>query len=349
MKSSCELEMITKDLEFCISIVNASPKITLLSLPLMPYLSMITVESSAYFNVPISDQDVNEIRAKAKFLDDNKIDTAKTLRAFRRILADHRRHFAKFKKDQAAFQPDVGIFDWNGRFIGTSILYNFFMSPTTSGALLNDLQSGSGYGLSVRVGKYIGELSKKGHVSLDLFKKNEHNIEENIAYLDTFSEDYYSSIFSSALTPEIIQPLQTYLSMLTLVRYVLDDTWVNQTTLFKIRFVTLYHVLRSMQKLQGYFRVNKLSTEKINGIFSQVTSDSFSKLVLSQKRFRNVITHYRIDNHSIQLDKAKTLYGLVDYYFDGYSFPALNRSVDEKLENTIEVLNSWMNSDEECA
>lgn len=341
--------MIGSDLEFCVSIAYAKPRLTVLSFLLMPYVSLIAVESSAYFNISINEEHVTDLRAKAKFLDNKNINIDETLELFRSIIDDHQRHFAVTQSGligrvKRYLQSDIGVFMYGEKFIGTTILFNYFASLASRNTSMHELSLGVAHDVSVKVGGFIGDLHGKGKVVLDIAKPNNRGIEIPIKYRDRKSEKYYPRLFDGKLNSDAANLVQTYMAMLSLSRVVLDSSWVNEFTLFKIRYLTLFHVISSVRKMQGYFRVNNLSNNRSNDVFKEISSDQISKLLLSRKVFRNIMVHYKINESSIVLKENMKLYGLVEACFNDYTFLSLEEAINIKIDRTIIVLENWMNN-----
>lgn len=347
-KNDAELMMTKSDLEFCTLLV--SEKIAVLSFPMLPYMSLIILEASKYLNIQIDNAHLTTLRAKAKFLDDNKSDIAENLDLLKVILQCHQNHFYKpdigiLSRIRNWFQKDLGVFKYESKFIGTSILFNFYAFHSPSNTLLGSDFSTTMYSVGLELGKLMSQISS--HTGNDLSLESDRKsafLEKKVTCCDFKFQTYYSKLFFGNLSPEIVQLLQINLSMLTLSSYVLESSWVNSFTLFKIRFLALFHVLSSIRKLQGYFRVNNLSDKRSDFIFSQISSDQPAKLILSNKKFRNIIVHYKFNNTGMDFDENLTLFGLVENSFPNNTYDTLSALVDTKIKVTIELLADWMNS-----
>lgn len=341
-----ETEMIRNDLEFCTKLWDKNPT---LYFQLLPHLCLIILEIYSYSNAKIDNKRLENIRAKAKFLDDNKIDIEGAITLLNDIRANHKNYFYSshkgvFGRIKMIFQKDIGEFRYQGSFVGTTILYHYNISLSSKSSSLPHFTEEKAYNLGYEIGQLIGAAVSSG--SIKTSNESTPKIREDLfRYKDYKSEKYFAHIFYSELTPGVAELLLTYLSMLNFVYLVLDSQNTNSFSLFKIRYITIFHVISSIRKLQGYFRKISLLSDKSDIVFRNISSDSTSKLILANKNFRNTLVHYRIKKNHDHLDKNKLFFGLVENSFDSHTAEQMKDLVNAKIESTITILDAWMRSD----
>ena len=159
---------------------------------------------------------------------------------------------------------------------------------------------------------------------------------------DYVSRRYYSGKFGGKLSVDMIQYLQMLLSMLNAVFYVIGEAQINRFSAFKIRYVTLYHVISSIRKLQGYFRTNGLLCAKSDSVFKEISSDETAKKMYKNKKFRNTLVHYRITENIAPNGSSNDAHGLVEVSFRGLTYGELDAEVCSKIGRSIDLLNNWM-------
>lgn len=338
--------MIQNDFSFCLHVNNLQKSISPLSFQLMPYMSMITLEACDYFNIHTDNTHLSNIRAKAKFLDDTKIDITDTIELLNDITKDHQSHFINSHQGLLAplkrlIQPDIGEYRYNNHFIGTTILFNFYVSLSSKNTSIAELDNGAGFNLGYQLGQLIKKIIDNNNLNVDDKKTPIHD-DNLLKYNDYKSSKYYSQFFNQKLSLGVIQLLQTYISMLNFVYYIFSDKTINYYALFKIRYITIFHVISSIKKLQSYFYKNNLANNNSDLIFQSISSNKTAKLMLSNKKFRNIMVHYKIDNKNMIVDSSKKLYGLVEHNFKNLSYEDLVNMINFQIEQTILVLESWV-------
>jgi len=162
---------------------------------------------------------------------------------------------------------------------------------------------------------------------------------------DVRSTRYYTRIFNGASTPEINALLDVFRVSMNFVNSVLpvDSTLDSYQTIFKIQFLTLYQVIRSLDILRQQRR-NQLSTASIDAIRSIVDTVESRILTDGQARpFRNTLMHYgpdtRIDLTAADLQAP--LYGLVNICFPDHDNASLDTLLTDHIARTARILNDW--------
>ncbi|EHM28567.1 hypothetical protein SPW_3082 [Streptomyces sp. W007] len=114
-------------------------------------------------------------------------------------------------------------------------------------------------------------------------------------------------------------------------------------TVFKIRFLTLYQVLGSLQILHDE-RPGDLTTQSTR-LIEKITGTRSASLIMdrSAKPFRNTLMHYNLDSRVdlARVDAAQPLFGLVPIYFPSHDAASFVEAVDSCIEETASVIEEW--------
>ncbi|NJC22174.1 hypothetical protein BJ994_001250 [Arthrobacter pigmenti] len=117
-------------------------------------------------------------------------------------------------------------------------------------------------------------------------------------------------------------------------------------SLFKIRFLTVYQVLRSLQMLRAE-RSSDLSAESLAAIAGIVdTTEAQMNVDPSAKPFRNTLMHYGPDRriNLSQVDEDDLIGSLVPLCYNGLAAGDLAAKLDVCITQTAAGLNTWAQS-----
>jgi hypothetical protein len=122
----------------------------------------------------------------------------------------------------------------------------------------------------------------------------------------------------------------------------LDPGLASRQTIFKIRFLTVYAVLRSLEVLltEHWTRLTKGSLAALNATLAGADA----KLLKDAPRaFRNTLMHYGLDARIslAALDLRRPLYGLIQSCFAGHDDRSLAEALDRQVAHTATTLNAW--------
>jgi len=163
-----ETSMIRDDLEFALSVAKVNPTMTF---QLLPYICLVALETANYLRIHVQNGHLSSIRAKAEFLDDTKIDIEETLDLLKQVREDHSSHFTELHKwwqfAARARQPDIGEFRYNGIFLGTTHLFNYYISSSSSAATINSLKNGKMRNIGYQAGQVLGKIVDSGKIDID--------------------------------------------------------------------------------------------------------------------------------------------------------------------------------------
>lgn len=155
--------------------------------------------------------------------------------------------------------------------------------------------------------------------------------------------------------PTLVQTLAlTHANIIEQARHrikLFDDTHLGMEgvtpdsveALFKIRFVTLYHVLKGLKQL----RTAHLSSLdwNANQRLVEIEQDRTTTTLLTDngRRYRNTLVHYGLNNNvpTGVLDLERPLAGLTEFYFPRRGFSNLAIEVKRHAERVSKSLDDW--------
>lgn len=366
---SVELELIRHDVSFYLDVMsNLAHKqsIGVLIFGLVPYLSLFTVETYKYLQsvypsyartLSQKHRDIiNASRTRTKLFDDTEKHVDGVLELLKWIMKfneewhinEHKGFLAPLKR---ALQDDLGIFFYDGHIIGSTHIGLFNMGyeekhlPATSLEISKILPPLS-YSIGEGLGSYLGQLSSFPEFKPSSFGVNfSYNIkDEKLKYRDQKAEKYFEAVFNSNKTVDLNFSLFLFLATLNFLRYIFNNIVMDSPiTLFKLKFITLYHTASSLEKLKKYFYHKEHLSARSKAYFEKVLRDEDLEYLKRQKKFRNILVHYKIEEIlENSLDSNLTLYGLVEHYFDGRTYDEIIRTLDEQIERISSILEEWI-------
>lgn len=326
---------------------------------MFPYFSLFIYESrnqlkkinpNAYNAIPFSssasDQSAKS-RHSLKLFEDNKRGIEGQLTYFESIDTAHSDFFIGSVKLPFAsrWKTDLSVSYYDERIISTSHSATFGM-----GIELNDL-FGENMKKKIRAvsqeyGAYLGAW---GITTTYTESFVSHMISEKYKAKDRRSKDFYVNSFNGNATPGYNALLTSFLALInssnTLISLDTSSLKSNQT-IFKIKYLTLYQVLRSIELLKSEKQA-QLTVESIKHI-DKLLAHQTAKLILDQtkKPFRNTLMHYNIDSRIdvTLLSLNSPLYGLCEAVFQ-VSYNEMSDQIDELLKHSASIFNQWSSFD----
>jgi hypothetical protein len=334
---------------------------------LVPYFSLFAVESCNYlqrsypaFTDTLSEEMypiISSSRMRVKFFDDTKKEVEGTLEILDWIKGLHqewhiRRHKGLLAPIKRLLQDDLGLYFYNGHMVGSThtaimnIGYSKADLPNRSDAMsdrLGHLSLSLGAALSSYIAGVISFLETKTQDRVADYY-NYRITDRELKYKDEKSERLLKHIFNGAGTGPINLVLLLFLTHVNFLLYIFDKLIIEQQyTMFKLKYIVLYHLGSSLEKLRAYNQSSHVLTERSNNYLDSIISDAQFIDLTSQRRFRNTLVHYGIppdlDNH-LSLDT--TLFGLTEYFFAGRSYETICASVQSQIERVSTLLEEWL-------
>ncbi len=360
--------MIRADVEFHRQLIFETAiknKSGILPFGLTPYLSLFVIETYNYFGSRVPSfsslakrRHQNILRAsrtRTKLFDRKQditslMDHLEWINGFYRSLMNcgHGGWLGWFKK---RIQPDMGLYFYGDHLVSTTQAAFFNLGFGTGD--IATTQQGEPIGLkelSQSVGSDIGE-----HIGFlsDEFVKGlgvpatllcTYQLSESPFRLaDKRTVSFLRNLDSSNVPLHINSCLLLSLTTVNFLIHVFRRLVINDpSTWFKLKFLTLYHVVLSLTTLQNRFYTSGLS-EKSKGVLAHLLDDRELKTVRSKSTFRNIMVHYEIRNvpeNRLKIDIP--YFGLLEHFFAGATFTTVNDLVDRQLLRISTALEEWM-------
>ncbi|HEY7427629.1 MAG TPA: hypothetical protein VH682_25585 [Gemmataceae bacterium] len=321
---------------------------------MVSYLSLIAYESFNYLTK--SDPSVArtlaleygsvvaQSRHRIKLFDDSRLGMDGVSKYFGETLASaHQRRFLgnTWLPFARRWETDLGLYIYAGRLISTTHVAHFNLG--TAPSMLDENPRELLRGIGADMGRYFGGLAK----DLDWYGQSFlMSIESSkLVSQDVRSWDYYGRAFGGGLNVGLAAALTAFCcSMNTLDTMLpLDNSKASDETSFKLRFVTLYHVLAGLRELLN--SPDSEFTDKPRIPLSDIDSDPISALFLrpSAKLLRNTLVHYGLDSRLPMgsIDPSQPLAGLVGIYYDDLDFAELSTLLKQHTHRVARLIDDW--------
>jgi hypothetical protein len=363
-----ELEMIRTDVEFCRQLILESAvknSSGILPFGLTPYLSLFVIETYNYFGSRVPGfsnlakrQHQNILRASRTRIKlyDRKQDISS--------LMDHLEWINDFSRGwmncghggwlgwlKKWVQPDMGLYFYGDHLVSTTQAA-FFNLGFANGDIATT-QQGEPIGLkelSQSVGRDIGEyisfLSNEFAKALGApatvlctYQLSESPFRLTDKNTISFLRDLDSSNTPLHINSCLLLSLTTVNFLIHVFRRLVVD---DPNTWFKLKFLTLYHVVVSLTALQNGFYTSGLS-QNSKDVLAHLLDDRELKTLRSKSAFRNIMVHYEIrDVPENRLTMDIPYFGLLEHFFAGASFTTVNDLVNRQLLRISAALEDWM-------
>jgi hypothetical protein len=366
-----ELNSIKKDAHFYLKLfdkLHNRESSGVLFPSLVPYYSLFTIESHKHlqkicpqYALSLSNRFqaiIQASRMRTKYFDDTRKRVDGTFELLDWIADFHRKwhiggHRGCLAPIKRAIQDDLGVFFYQGHVIGsthTGILnlgYSRGDLPTTSESISSTIGT-----LSFSVGKELGEYIAKvvsfpefAPDSTELKDIDDNLQDEMLGYMDVKSSKYLTSTFNGRASEAINLSLMLFFTQVNFLQYILNNLVAGAScTLFKLKYIVLYHLTSSLRKLQNYCYREQILTDHSLGHLQAIVTDRDLGEIASQSAFRNILVHYGIRDVPAELLSYDTkLYGLVEHFFDGRTYDEVADIVDKQIERTSAILEEWLN------
>ncbi len=365
LRRAAELRLVASDIRWSWGIARdvaaqvISSPIPLLCL--MPYLSLIIYESQRYLVgwEPTLAQTlalqhahvIEQSRHRIKLFDDTQLGMEGVAKYFSEdLMAAHRAKFIQSVRLPLAalWKADLGLYAYGNRQIATTHVVHFNLG--TSPDMLRRGNENVTKGVGEDMGKYLAVLSGSLKLTFPQLNWDAKSLLSQIdsgqlAHKDVRSSKYYPSHFGGNLPIGIGAALDAFRCALNTIDVLISADMSPEAAeaVFKIRFVTLYHVLKGVQQLHSVHShaLDQEADQRLIDIEQHATT---SMLLTDNARWcRNTLIHYGI-NRSVptgDLDLLKPLAGLAEFYFPGVGFTKLATDVENHAELVARSLDEW--------
>ncbi|MFI8198874.1 hypothetical protein ACIF6K_20425 [Streptomyces sp. NPDC085942] len=163
---------------------------------------------------------------------------------------------------------------------------------------------------------------------------------------DVRASRYYRKVFNGPDTPEINAILTTFRAMLNFAEIVVSSGLDRQKldyTAFKIGYLSLYQVLRSVRILldDPSYRLTNRSTAIANHIVNLESAQDI--LDPKAKPFRNMLMHYNLPPKvdMTKIDLSQPFFGAIPIYFPRHDTLSLIQLVNQCGAITAGIFDEW--------
>ena len=155
----------------------------------------------------------------------------------------------------------------------------------------------------------------------------------------------FSMVFNGSKTIDLNFSLLLFLASLNFMQYLFRNVVVGAPpTLFKLKFITLYHLISSLEKLKNYYYSTGLLSDDSKAYFQEILEDKELVSLKKQKTFRNILAHYSIRKiPESSLIISKDLFGLVEYCFGGSTYTEIDEMLNGQILRISSILEKWVN------
>lgn len=263
---------------------------------------------------------IKKSRNSLKYLEDDNLDASQIIKDFdTKVIGPARADYLP------RFGTDLGIFRYDGKIYSTTHSATFGL-----GIPFDQLTSAYIRGVSTDYGRYFAKWGAKLEDTRSFLNHLDDGLvgqEENHK-----SEDFYAQIYNDS-GPDSLNAFATLLhgavnfSNLLLAADPLEDCF--QTT-FKLRYLTLYHAVRSIQALIGLrhpdISFSSSSKTHMKRILSLPLAKQIVKNESNPSALRRSLIHYSPEDRLMDtLRLSQPLYGLI-----GAAFP--NSTFDDSVD-----------------
>ncbi|MFF0969545.1 hypothetical protein ACWDQO_17490 [Streptomyces sp. NPDC003703] len=325
---------------------------------LAPYLSLFVHESYSKLKridpaLPaLLSADAEAIVARSrhslKLFEDNRRGIEGQLAYFRdEISPAHADRFLNNTWLKAArfLETDLGLYSYDGRIISTTHAATFHLGFDPA-ALLKEGSGSNLQSVYEEYGRYFSGLGAVTDSGAKTFVSHLDPMRFDQRENDVRSTKYYGQIFNGKGTPDLNRLLMVFRGLMNFVDSMVGlgaDANKVEYTVFKMRFLTLYQVLGSLQMLHDE-RSGDLTTQSTR-LIEKITGTWSASLIMgrSAKPFRNTLMHYNLDSRVdlARVDTAQPLFGLVPIYFPSHDAASFAEAVDSCIEETASVIEEW--------
>jgi hypothetical protein len=309
---------------------------------MMPYLSLFAHEShrklctSDPVLASLLSRDVEEIVARSrhslKLFEDTNRRVAGQVTYFRdQLVPTHTRRFMgnTWLSMARILEKDLGLFSYDGRLILSTHAANFLCGIEPQALFTKSWEELRA--IYKQYGRYFARLGAQLHAQGNTFLRHLNSRRFNQWPKDVRAATYYSRVFDGAENLNVNALLTVFRGMMNFATQVITagmDTSAVEYTVFKIRFLTLYQILGSLQAM--YDEQHYKLTSRSMTIIEQIIRTPDTQLIMARaaKPFRNTLVHYNLDARvdTTQVNVNQPIFGLVPIYFpchDALSFSSL--------------------------
>ena len=238
------------------------------------------------------------------------------------------------------WETDLGFYRYGGRLVSTThaATFGLGLDPKT---MFNKNAGPELVRIMTEYGQFFGALGATLDDKATSFLDDVDVSQFGKLRDDVRSERYYRRVFNGEATPSINAILTVFQASMNFVDVLVPSSL--DYSLFKMRFLTVYQVLRSLDMLRTE-RAAELSAESLAAIAAIVdTAEALMITNPAAKPFRNTLMHYGPDSRiDLSLVDEDDLIGsLVPLCYGGLTAADFAAKLDACIAHTAAGLNTW--------
>jgi len=361
-----EFRLIASDIRWSWAVArDAAAQVIQSPMPLLcviPLLSLIIYESQRYLieAQPALAQSlelqysstIEQSRHRTKLFDDTHLGMDGVAEYFSEdLMAAHRTKFiesVRYIPLASLWKSDLGLTGYRNRQIATTFVIHFNLG--TSPDMITRDNPAEPQGMGVDMGGYLAALApafENQFPDLDwtpgsfLARINADQLTQG----DVRSSKYFGSLFGGKLPVGILAALDAFRCALNTIAVLIsaDMSMDSAPTIFKFRFITLYHVLTGLQQLRSVH--SQVLDAEADRKLTELENHPTTLLLRSDNArwFRNTLIHYGLSSQcpTTALNPGGPLSGLADFYFPTRGFKPLATQIQEHVDLVAELLDDW--------
>ena len=364
-----ERDAIRQDLYFYLDLLSNLDRrcaSSVLILGIMPYVSLFVVESFKYLRLKFPDYArsvlgshegiIRAARMRVKYFDDSKKQIDGVFALYEWIVRFHREWHINRQTGflgwlKKKIQSDFGIFEYEGHIVAATHvgILNLGLEmedlPNTSKEISEAL-SNLVFSVGHQIGLYLGHISQLPEFAMaEPVTAFDYRLRDTLLrYRDENAQRFLAKIFEGAGLEDLNFSLLVFLIAINYLVYLVSNVVRYSPTVFKMRYLALYHIVSSLKKLQSYYYSRGDLSSRSKRFFGEMLSNKTLQFYTGKRKFRNILVHYGLEGEvpDTILDSGKTLYGLVEHFFNGESFAIVSYRLDEQLKALSALLEEWL-------
>ena len=277
-------------------------------------------------------------RHALKLLDDTQTSFEEVLASMTRFREIHHAHFTGNAVWFArSLERDLGVFELNGYPLAATMPVQFQvgLEPTISinefGSELHDVSESLGGALIVLAAATGDPWTPVGSVSYEALGV--------VAQRDVLAKPYLSERYDDNFAEGLKLLLLLVECQVHTARWVFPLTEsAGDDAVFRARFVTLYHSLRTLS--DALATLQPTSSRATNSMRDLVSTPG-AQLILGSRRVRNRSMHYEIKDPKYEINPFSPMGGIVEREMPGYTFAEVRAQSIQVIGELSECFLSW--------
>lgn len=238
------------------------------------------------------------------------------------------------------WETDLGFYRYGGRLISTThaATFGLGLDPKT---MFNKDTGPEVVRIMTEYGQCFGALGATLDSKATSFLDDVDVSQFGKRRDDARSERFYRMSFNGETSPSINALMSVFQSSLNFVDVLVPASL--EYSLFKIRLLTVYQVLRSLEVLRAE-RASELTVDSM-AVLAGIIDTAEAQMIIhpTAKQFRNTLMHYGPDNRiDLSLvDKDDIIGTLVPLCYGGQAATDFAAKLDTCISHTAASLNTW--------